>query len=277
MLDCEIVVTKSGAPAMHDRLSGETMHPVVGPLVEGREVYLEPAHLDQRLRKGTQPLVLLDAGLGAGTNALLAFRLATELPGATRKLRIISIDHSSRAFSLALESEHAVSFGFDDLSVRAGRELLETGASEATRTTWEFRLGDLALELGRIPDASVDVVFWDPFSAASAPELWSVEIFLQLWRVCRAGATVHTFCASTPVRSALLLAGFVVGEGPVTGNGRPTTRAGLNLDDVSEPLRTRFLERLRRSSAPFPADAPADALERVRQLAQFSGSEPSAF
>ena len=31
---CEVVITRSGAPAMRDRAVGELMHPVVGPLVE---------------------------------------------------------------------------------------------------------------------------------------------------------------------------------------------------------------------------------------------------
>ncbi len=51
------------------------MHPVVGPLVEAERLYVGPSRLRERLVDGAKdPLVLLDVGLGAGSNAIAAWR-----------------------------------------------------------------------------------------------------------------------------------------------------------------------------------------------------------
>ena len=68
---------------------------------------------------------------------------------------------------------------------------------------------------------------------------------------------------------ALLLAGFAVGDGEGTGKQRQTTCAAIEARDLRAPLGPRFLDRLARSDAPLPQDAPADALERIRALPQF--------
>jgi queuine tRNA-ribosyltransferase len=87
--------------------------------------------------------------------------------------------------------------------------------------------------------------------------------------VCREGATVHTYSGATAVRAALLLAGFAVGLGEPIGPGKQSTCAALDARDLVSPLDARWLERLRRSSAAFPPDAPADALARVEAMEQF--------
>jgi queuine tRNA-ribosyltransferase len=133
-----------------------------------------------------------------------------------------------------------------------------------------MRHGELLASLDAEPPASADVVFWDPFSPRANPELWTVAAFRALRRVCRAGATVHTYSASTRVRSALLLAGFAVGAGDDIGEYKQTTLAAADLCDLTRPLDRRFLQRLLRSSAPFPTDAPADAHARLAALPQLN-------
>ena len=83
------------------------------------------------------------------------------------------------------------------------------------------------------------------------------------------GSTLFTYSTATAVRSALLLAGFVVGRGDASGPKKETTAAALPPSLPARPLDARWLERLARSSAPFPPDAPADALERVSAMQQF--------
>jgi queuine tRNA-ribosyltransferase len=72
------------------------------------------------------------------------------------------------------------------------------------------------------------------------------------------------------VRSALLLAGFHVGIGEKIAEGKFGTYAALQRQALHQPLDLRWLARLARSSAPFPKDAPADALDRIRRMPQFS-------
>ena len=270
-LDCEVVVTRGGARAMLDRITGEVMHPVVGPLIEAAALYVEPSCLAERLRRhAPAPLVLFDVGLGAGSNALAAWRASEALGPSARCLEIVSFDRSLAALRLAASPAHAAAFGFDGDAGRAAAALDAEHRHETARTLWHVHLGELPDVFAAAPAGSVDVVFWDPFSPRANPALWTVAAFAALRRVCREGATVHTYSRATSTRSALLLAGFAVGIGATTGADKPTTIAAVDLGDLQQPLDRRWLQRLSRSSAPLPLDAPADALMRIGKLPQFA-------
>jgi queuine tRNA-ribosyltransferase len=77
---------------------------------------------------------------------------------------------------------------------------------------------------------------------------------------------LHTYSGATAVRTALLLAGFAVGLGEPIGNGRVGTIAATSAALLARPFDRRFLDRVARSSAPFPPDAPPDALARIAAL-----------
>ncbi|WP_437479336.1 MnmC family methyltransferase [Sorangium sp. So ce1014] len=276
---CEVVTTRGGARAMLDRKTGEVMHPVVGPSIESARLYCEPARLSARLSAPVsgaraEPLVLLDVGLGAGSNASAAWRLSEALPASARRLEIVSFDHSLDAFALAARPEHAADFGLDGAAGLAARALLAAGHHETARSRWRLVHGELPAALDLEAAAAADVAFWDPFSPRANPDLWTLAAFTALRRCCRAGATVHTYSGATATRSALLLAGFAVGVGESTGKNKTATCAAVDLRDLARPLDRRWIERLGRSSAAFPPDAPADALAQVASLPQFHAARP---
>ncbi len=284
-MKCDVVLTRSGAPAMRDRASGEVMHPGTGPGVEPRELYVLPSRLEARLRAGgDDDLVLLDVGLGAASNAIAAWRVSEAIGGAggaseVRRLRIVSFDHDLEPLELALRPEHAASFGLGrehDGAHTAATALLATHRFETPRTTWRLSLGDFPAQIAREPSASADIVFWDFYSSKTHPHLWTLAMFRELRRVCRSGATLHTYSTATSFRAGLLLAGFAVGAGTSSGERQETTIAAVDVADLEEPLDLRWLDRLARSSAAFPTDvgadpaSRADALGRVRACPQFS-------
>ena len=267
---CEVVTTRDGARAMLDRRVGEVMHPVVGPAIEAQRLYCGPSRLAQRLAAGGgAPLVLLDVGLGAGSNAVAAWRVSEALGDAARPLTIVSFERCLDTLALALADEHAESFGFAGAAGAAARGLLAHGEHTTARTRWRLVTGELPDTLAGEPGDTAEVVYWDPYSPRLNPGLWSVAGFAAVRRCCRASATLHTYSGATATRAALLLAGFMVGVGEPTGEGRAGTCAALRLADLERPLDARWLARLTRSSAPWPADAPADALATIARLPQF--------
>jgi queuine tRNA-ribosyltransferase len=272
-LGCEVVTTRSGARAVRDLATGELMHPIVGPRVEAEELYVAPSRLEARLARGGPPgqgaLVLLDVGLGAGSNAIAAWRGAERTTSATRRLEVVSFDRTASALELALREEHAASFGYEGDALRAAQAVAMTGAHESARTSWRLVIGELPGALERMGEGSADIVFWDPFSPRANPSLWTVAAFATVRRLCRPGATLHTYGAATSARAALLLAGFAVGAGVATREDKQTTIAAVSAADLVRPLDRRWLERLGRSSAPLPSDAPPDALARIAALPQF--------
>jgi queuine tRNA-ribosyltransferase len=267
----KVIITRSGVPVMFDSATGEIMHPEVGPLIEVERLYISPSQLVARLCSAErEPLVVLDAGLGAGSNAIAAWRSARESSGRTRQLELISIDRTVAALELALEPDHAAAFGFDEAAVSAARVLLTEHRHASSHCDWRLQLGELVSEVDRVDAESVDVVYWDPFSPRADPTLWSLQAFSALRRVCRAGATVHTYSGATATRTALLLAGFSVGYGPSAGDKQKrSTIAAVHHTDLTQPLDRSWLAALRPGVGSWPVDAPSDALTRLQRHAQF--------
>ena len=87
--------------------------------------------------------------------------------------------------------------------------------------------------------------------------MWSVETFKKLRLKCRdesdeGGTVICTYSQATPVRVALLLAGFFVGAGPATGLKEETTQASTDFAALDQPLGADWLRRWSRSRAQAP-------------------------
>ena len=264
----EIVTTSLGAAAVRDAEVGEVMHPVIGPDVESERLYVAQSRLRERLAAPGPRLVLLDVGLGAASNALAALRASETLAVPGRGLEIVSFEKDLGALALAASDEGAARLALDGGSLRAARALLEHGRHESPRVLWRLVSGDLLETLPR-EDVRADVLFWDPFSPKANPALWSWAAFSIARGRAGDAATLYTYSTATATRAALLLAGFFVGQGDPSGPKEQTTAAATDPALLSRPLDVRWLARLERSSAPFPDDAPPDALDRIRAHPQF--------
>ncbi len=263
----EIVLTSLGVPAVRDAVRGEVMHPVIGPAVESERLYVAQSRLRERLAEPGPPLVLLDVGLGAGSNALAALAAAEGLPGIARRLEIVSFEADTGALALAV-SDAGAPLGLAPPALAAARALLAGGRFESPRVLWRLVPGDLRETLPREP-VRAELVFWDPFSPRANPEAWTLAAFSALRARCGERAALYTYSTATATRAALLLAGFFVGAGDPSGPKQETTAAAAAPHLLARPLDARWLARLLRSSAPFPPDAPPDAMERVRAHPQF--------
>jgi queuine tRNA-ribosyltransferase len=245
------------------------MHPVIGPAVESERLYVAQSGLRARLAEAGPPLVLLDVGLGAGSNALAAIRAADEAPPGGRRLDLVSFEEDTGALALAASEEGSATLGLSPTARAAARALLERGAWEGGRVRWRLARGDLLATLPAEPAGAAELVFWDPFSPKANPELWTLAAFAAVHGRCAPRAALYTYSTATATRAALLLAGFFVGVGDPSGPKEQTTAAATDPALLTRPLDRRWLARLERSSAPFPPDAPVDALDRVRSHPQF--------
>lgn len=271
---CEVVTLRAGMRAIKDRASGQVMHCGTGPAIEPDAIYVTPSRLDARLREGGAGLVLFDAGLGAASNALAAWRVSEAAPPGARKLEIVSFDHDLCALALALLPENLAAFGLSGVEARmAAQGLMASGRYETDRTVWRLALGDFPVCLALEAAASADIIFWDMYSERTSPRLWTVAMFQQLRLACRDGATLHTTNVATSARSSMLLGGFAVGRSAGTGNRDETTLACTHHQALLLPLGARWLERLARSSAAFSGDVAVErraaAVARIRGLPQF--------
>ncbi len=265
----EIVATSSGEPSVRDAEAGEVMHPVIGAAVESERLYVAQSRLAARLLEpGIGPLVLFDVGLGAAGNALAAIRAARAAPPGHRPLTVVSFERELGALTLAASPEGAARLGWSPRDTAAAGALLRDGHHEEPGLTWRLALGD-ALERLDAEPLRADLVYWDPYSPKVNSALWTAGAFARLADRCAPGAALFTYSTATATRAALLLAGFVVGHGDASGPKEETTAAALPPARPARPLDARWLARLARSSAPFPSDAPRDALGLISARPQF--------
>jgi len=69
----EVIQQEAGFHSIYDKVSGETMHSVIDPMIESKVLYVDQSDLNQHLSKDLcEPLVIWDVGLGAATNAMAA-------------------------------------------------------------------------------------------------------------------------------------------------------------------------------------------------------------
>ena len=250
--DFELVTLRNGARAVRHLGHGEVMHPATGPWQEAQRLYVEQPRLAERLSTPGEPLVIHDVGLGAATNAVAALTCARALGDARqRDLELVSFEVDLAPLRLALAD--AEGFSFLQPFREAAEALMREGQWEAPGIRWRLRLGDARGHLEALPRA--DLVFFDPFSPASNPEMWTVPVLQRVRAACREdgpGALLLTYSAATPTRVTLLLAGFFVGAGLSTGTKGETTVGATRREALEAPLGERWLERWRRSSARAP-------------------------
>lgn len=269
--DFELITLRNGARAVRHVGHGEVMHPSIGPWQEAQALYVEQSRLRERLQQFGAPLCVWDVGLGAGTNAVAALTAARDLGSARRReLVVSSFEIDLAPLRLALGDEPG--FPFLRPFASAAEMLTRDQRWSEAGLSWQLYLGDAAPLWRNAPSA--DIIFFDPFSPASNPALWTPASFRRLRECAREdgeGCELYTYSAATPTRVSLLLGGFFVGAGAATGMKSETTVAATRRDRLQNPLDRRWLERWQRSSSKAPhGQALDDAIERaVREHAQF--------
>lgn len=257
--DYQLVALANGRRTLYSASYGEKMHPGLGPQAEADLLYVRQLQIRERLAAASGEFVIWDIGLGGAANATAALRATTDIPG---RLRLISFDNTAEPLEFALKNSSALGYltGYEN---QLG-ELLHTKKTVFTNGSlnvdWEFQLGDFPtwLNQGRGQIRPPHAIFYDAFSPAKNPAMWTLPVFKSLHRALdsQRPCAFTTYSRSTLLRTTLLLAGFYVGVGHATGMKEETTIAANTLDLISEPLGRRWLDRARRSHSAEPLHQP---------------------
>lgn len=215
----------------HSERYGDVYYGAAGPMAQARHVFLQGNGLPQRWR-GRDAFTICETGFGLGQNFLAAWRAWQDDP--QRSLRLHYLAFEAQPFCLAdlrrawerlpdewrpLADELAACWpaltpGVHRLDLADGRLSLTLLFGDIRRT-------------GRQAQAVVDAFFLDGFAPRLNPDMWSPDVFGQLRRLARAGATAATWCAAGQVRRDLSDAGFLVHKAPGLAGKREMTIAVL--------------------------------------------------
>ena len=283
--DFEIVQTTTGVTSIRNKVVNEIMHNPIGPWQEANALYVEQSALKAHLLNGdAEELVIYDIGLGAASNAVASIHCALQQgrPDERRRLHIISFENnlSLLEFTLINAKEFSHLNGYSE----ALDSILHHHhwTSPCGSIVWDLREGDF-LELIERELSCAEIVFFDPYSPSVNVDMWTLRCFERLRQHCAAAdgqrpTNLFTYSIATPIRAAMLLAGFYVGYGLSTGLKVETTQASTHFKSLKQPLADRWYDRWQRSDKQLPFDAADyDSLSLQRQVAlhsQFRGMSP---
>jgi hypothetical protein len=247
--DCfELITLKSGHISLRLLSNRETFHPVIGPEAEARVLHVQQQRLVERSRN-IAPFIIWDVGLGAAANAVAALEaLAT----GTEPIELHSFDHTLEPLRFACEhSEHLV---YIQPYRNAIEQLMGQGHVKIGRVQWFLHHADFRMSLTRSDLPAPHAIFYDPYSAASNPEMWTLEHFAKLRQVLQdeRPCLLTNYTRSTAIRSTWLLAGFNVGIGVGIGEKDQTTIASNDLGLLERPLSADWLKQVRASQNSNP-------------------------
>ncbi len=253
----EIISVKSGARSLRCCATGETFHPVVGPMIEARILHVRQQRLLERAAAAnpSAPFVIWDVGLGAAANAIAVLE-AFSAAASPRRIELHSFDSTLQPLEFALQ--HARDLEYLEPYAEAAQALIATGRAELSESMeWRLHLGDFRELIAEAAFPAPEAILYDPYSAKSNPGMWTLEHFQQVR--ARLGSEVPcmltNYTRSTAVRVTLLLAGFFVGHGAGVGEKDQTTAAVNRLELLESPLDLTWLERVRASTCGAPLRA----------------------
>ena len=247
--DYTLVTVASGARSLRSLRYKETFHPVVGPMEEAQRLHVAQSNLLQRAAAGTSPLVVWDVGLGAAANAIA---LLESWQGNPHPIELHSFDLTLEP--LAFARQHAAELGYLERWSSVVEHLVAFGTAKIDAIEWTVHLGDFRrIVVGNTPPKP-HAIFYDPYSPAANPGMWSLEHFSRLRNALdpERPCTLTSYSRSTAVRVTLALAGFAVGQGRSTGEKDETTVAATHRELLHSPLDRAWLERVSRSTRGAP-------------------------
>lgn len=181
-----------------------TYHSKHGAIQESRHVFIDAGIAYLHQMNILSEVRILEMGFGTGLNALLTAIFSDQMD-----LRVKY--HSIEAFPLTTDELSSLNYG-SLLQQEAIFSLLHTAHwNTATTIHPKFELHKHLCKLDTfITEEKFNLIYYDAFAPTAQPELWTIEVFQQLYQCLQTGGILVTYCSKGIVRRAMEAAGFRV-------------------------------------------------------------------
>ncbi len=217
--DVQPVPTGDGSTTLFSPRFKEHYHSIHGAVNESKHVFIE-AGLGLLLERTPPALRIFEMGFGTGLNALL-----TALHPTDCSLHYVCIE----AYPLGPEQWPVLNFcaQLDDPGcAEVFQALHEAPWGQIMEIHPRFRIHKHTVPLSSfLLEEPVDLIYWDAFAPSAQPELWSAEVFRQVFAWLTPGGLWVTYSAKGDVRRALQSVGFEVERIPGPPGKREMLRA----------------------------------------------------
>lgn len=199
----EIVKTKEGIHTLINNRLNEHYHSLQGSMQESLHVFIKSGLL--AVNKNLPEIKILEMGFGTGLNAILTYRENYILQ---KQINYTTIEAFPLPQSITDKLNYFEYFG----------KPLQPFFQRMHACNWfeNIVFGDFVLHkiksdmLELQLEGSFDLVYYDAFSPAHQPELWTFEVLHKIYDACTKGAVLVTSCAKGDVKGTLERVGFRV-------------------------------------------------------------------
>ncbi len=197
-----VIFTDDNSMSLQNCTLNESYHSGFGALQESKHVFVKNG-LDNFI--DNNEISILEFGFGTGLNALLALEFAEKNK---IKINYFSIE------KYPVELKYIKRLNYHELVPKFGARFIDLHKSD-----WDkeleisefFRLTKIENDFleTKLP-SNIDLVFFDAFSPETQPELWTQELFTDIYKHMNNNALLTTYSAKGIVKQALRNAGFTV-------------------------------------------------------------------
>lgn len=214
----EIIITDDGSTTIRIPEWDENYHSTHGAIQEAKHVFIKNG-LD--LFHNQDSISILEIGFGTGLNAFITFLETLN----KEKVNYVGVE----AYPISTEEVLQMNY-VSELQALDFKSTFET----LHNCSWEienqmrtnFYLTKRKQFFQDIEDKnSYDLIYFDAFGFPLQPELWSEVIFEKMYEALFPNGVLVTYACRTPIRKAMLNAGFSVEKLPGAPGKREMLRA----------------------------------------------------
>jgi tRNA U34 5-methylaminomethyl-2-thiouridine-forming methyltransferase MnmC len=218
----EIIQTADGSKTIYLPDWNEHYHSKHGALQEAQHVFIKNGFEYYLLRNSPEVISILEVGFGTGLNAFLTFFEAQEHKIETEYTGVEAYPVSSEELAV-LDYSEAVS---QKNASEVFKKLHETSWEKRETISAFFSLQKQKKFFSEISaEEAFDLIYFDAFGPRVQPELWSEEVFENMYRALKTKGVLVTYSAKGDVRRAMQAAGFEVERLPGPPGKREMLRA----------------------------------------------------
>ncbi len=196
---------------------GESYHSQTGAVEEALKKYALPCRIKELAKTGK--IKILDVCSGLGYNSAMAIDVALE-ENPHCEIEVMGLENDVEIIKKIQEVNPPIKF-FQHYKQLSPQNL----TFRLGNVSVKYILGDARETAKKLPENYFDAVFFDPFSPKTAPDMWTVAFFEQMYRVMKNSAILATFSCARLGRENMSKAGLFYDDGPIVGRRGPGTIA----------------------------------------------------
>lgn len=212
------ILTADNTETFLNEKVNECYHSQTGAVEEALKKYALPCKIKE-LAKERGKITILDVCFGLGYNSAMAISVALE-ENPDCEIEVTGLENDPEILQKIQEVNPPIHYYEKYKKIHPSRPEFSDGKVRVM-----VIVGDARETVRQLKDNHFDAIFFDPFSPKTSPEMWSEELFREMWRVMKSSAILATYTCARRARENMSKAGLLYDDGPIIGRRGPGTVA----------------------------------------------------